>query len=149
MAKMFIGKGIDNYVQSLESLLNNSQGMIGQAVYEGAKIVADAVMDNINAIPVGRYGIRGYQKDGLIEGFGISKSQNSNGFINVKIGFEGYNVGPITDQPNAMIARSLEKGTSWMKPIPFVTRAVNATKAAAEKAMADKLDELHRQKFGD
>ena len=40
-----------------------------------------------------------------------------------------------------MIARAVESGTTFSDKIPFVRPAVNASKARAEKAMVETLDE--------
>lgn len=147
MAKFVVGKGIDEYLEQLRKLSNNADDYIGKSVYEGAKIVADAVRREIQALPIDddkkhkirRQGIETVQKEGLLNGFGISKMGNDNGFRHVKIGFDGYN-GKVTKkykngQPNVMIARSLESGTSFSNKNPFVTRAVKASKGNAEKEM--------------
>ena len=61
--------------------------------------------------------------------------QNDNGFLNVKIGFDGYNnVRTRTypkGQPNALIARATESGSSVRKKTPFIRPAVNASKKQA------------------
>ena len=84
-----------------------------------------------------------YQKKGLEDSFGIAPIRNDNGFVNVKLGFDGYN-GLKTKrwpngQPNQMIARSVERGTSWMKANPFMKRALRKARKQAQEAMASRL----------
>ena len=60
-------------------------------------------------------------------------------FVNVKIGFAGYNA-TRTDkypqgQPNALIARAVNSGTTFRKKTRFVDKAVSASKKSAEAAM--------------
>lgn len=60
--------------------------------------------------------------------------------LNVKLGFDGYN-GMKTKkypkgQPNVLLARSIESGSSIAKKRPFVAPAVRKTKKAAEETMA-------------
>ena len=66
-------------------------------------------------------------------------------FINVKVGMDGYNSETSRKypkgQPNALIARSLESGSSFAPKRAFIGPAVNRTKGAAEKAIAQKLEE--------
>ena len=85
------------------------------------------------------------QKRGLIDGFGISGLQNDNGFHNVKLGFDGYNATKTEDypngQPNQLVARGVESGTSWKQKKPFIRPAINASRKEAEKKMAEVIDE--------
>lgn len=155
MAKMTIGVGIEQYLAQLNNLEFASPHIAGKAVYEGAKIVADAVKQEIEALPVEEsrkhsgddmaHGVTVTQKRGLREGFGIAKMRADGSFYHVKLGFHGFN-GTATDeypsgQPNAMIARSVESGTYFRRKNPFISRAVRRTKEAAEKKMAQVVDE--------
>ena len=71
--------------------------------------------------------------------------QNENGYINVKLGFDGYNSVKTKKypkgQPNALIARVTESGSSYRTKTPFIRPAVRATKKAAEQAGQAKIDE--------
>lgn len=158
MAKFTVGSGIGQYISSLEDISNPIPG-IKIAVYKGAKIIADAVRAEIESLPTyGRGGwdpegrkISSSQKTGLLDGLGISRFQNTDGFINVKLGFDGYNKTVTKNypqgQPNAMIARSLVSGTSFRAKNDFIGRAVRRTKASAEKTMANALDDYYKNKM--
>ena len=129
-----------------------------KAVCAGAAIVADAVRANIDALPAVKdeWGGIAYNnhwsapltetaKKGLQDGFGISPMGNEDGMLNVKLGFDGYN-GMKTKkypkgQPNVLLARSIESGSSIAKKRPFVAPAVRKTKKAAEETMAKIIDE--------
>lgn len=149
-------KGLDEYEKQLTKLQDISRECVGQAIYQGAKEIADEVKRNIEAIPIDRrvrlkngeilHGVKPEQKEGLLEGFGIARMKNDNGFIHVKLGFDGYN-SLVTDswpngQPNIVIARSLEAGTSFSARIPFVTNAINAKKGACEQKMIETFDKV-------
>lgn len=139
----------------LSRLEGSTDEMIGKAVYAGAGIVADAIKDSIKALPI----VRGYgtesdplpggvtapQKAGLIDGLGISHMQDDMGYLNVKIGFDGYNTTKTEKypqgQPNQLVARGVESGTSWKQKKPFIRPAVNKSKNRAEAEMARILDE--------
>lgn len=152
--KISVGSGIDNYINALEELSKATNSQIGKAVYAGADIVADAIRQNIKNLPVDNspsysakeklQGLKKLQKIGLLHSFGISKSRNDNGYINVKAGFDGYNLIKTKaypgGQPNAMIARTIENGNSFTHKHPFVRPAVNATRQEAEKRMAEVID---------
>lgn len=150
--RLTVGKGIDQYINNLTNLEMRTDGLIGRAVYQGAKIVTDAVKKNLEAIPTDdrpsaetRNGLRTIQKEALKASLGIAKHQIDGGYYNVKVGFDGYN-NIKTDkypqgQPNAMIARTIEAGNSFTKKHPFVGPAVRSSRAAAEKAMADVINQ--------
>ena len=142
-------KGLDTYIKQLSALNAGDKGdIIGKTVYAGAAVVADAVRKSIEALPVGpgtaKDGdlidtVTPVQKRGLLDGFGISRIQNDDGFVNVKLGFDGYN-GTRTKhypkgQPNVLIARAVNSGTTFRKKTRFVDKAVLSSRKAAEKAM--------------
>ena len=141
--------GIDDYITQLNKLqAATKDDVIGKTVYAGAAVVADAVKDAIRELPVGSgHAAQGElvdtvtlpQKAGLLDGFGISRMKDDNGFVNVKLGFAGYNA-TRTDkypqgQPNALIARAVNSGTTFRKKTRFVDKAVSASKKSAEAAM--------------
>lgn len=141
--------GIDNYIKQLNKLQQSTKdGIVGKTVYAGAAVVADAVKDAIRALPVGS-GLAAQgelvdtvtlpQKEGLLDGFGISRMKDDDGFVNVKLGFDGYNSTKTekypNGQPNVLIARSVNSGTTFRKKTKFVDKAVDSAKKAAEAAM--------------
>lgn len=141
--------GIDNYIKQLNKLQQSAKdGVVGKTVYAGAAVVADAVKDAVRALPVGSgHAAQGElvdtvtlpQKKGLLDGFGISRMKDDDGFVNVKLGFDGYNSTKTekypNGQPNVLIARSVNSGTTFRKKTKFVDKAVNASKKTAEAAM--------------
>lgn len=150
--------GLKEYELKLSRLANASTDEIaGKAIYAGAEIVADEIRKNINALPAVNdvKGIHAWRagepapltkkaKIGLQEGLGISKVQNKDGFINVKIGFDGYNALKTEKypkgQPNVLVARYTESGSSIAQKRPFVRPAVRASKPQAEAKMAEVID---------
>ena len=157
MAKWIVGKGLDSYISYLQKIDLVTDEAIGEAVYEMAKVVADSVRSGIQALPtvsnaanIATYK-KGYsrlsdeEKQGLLDGFGVSPMQDDGGYINVKLGFDGYN-GVKTKkypkgQPNALIARVTESGSSYREKTPFIRPAVSASKKQAEQAGQMKIDE--------
>ena len=152
MAK-FEFQGIDELIQQYEALYNDTEKMIGAAIYNGAAVVMKEVVSAIEGISTdNRFGTpehptsgpNEYQKEGLRQSVGISRMRNDSGFRNVKIGFDGYN-GLTTEtwpsgQPNAMVARAVESGTSWMRKQPFMRKAERAAKGPCEREMAQTID---------
>ena len=154
MAKITF-RGLEQYELRISQLGKETERIAGEAIYEGAGVVADAIKANIQALPVvNGYGtasnplpggVTAVQKAGLIDGFGISSMQNEGGYLNVKLGFDGYNRTKTEQypqgQPNQLVARGVESGTSWKQAHPFVKNAVSKSRKNAEKVMAEKLDE--------
>ena len=147
--------GLNDYELMISKLSKGVDDIAGKAIYAGAGIVADAIKENIKDLPI----VRGYgtekdplpggvtapQKAGLIDGLGISPMQSDAGYLNVKIGFDGYNATKTEKypqgQPNQLVARGVESGTSWKKKSPFIRPAINASKQRAEDEMARILDQ--------
>ena len=143
-------EGMSEYIAYLQSIANVTDEAIGAGVYAMAEVVADKVRDNIQALPtvsneanIATYR-QGYsrlsepEKKGLLDGFGVSPMQDDSGYKNVKLGFDGYNSVKTkkypNGQPNVLIARVTESGSSYRQKTPFVRPAVNASrKEALEK----------------
>lgn len=145
MARFEFG-GIDTYIKQLDKLYAvTKDAIIGKTVYAGAAVVANRLRAAAEALPEGReneaiFGaVTPAQKRGLLEGLGISRMRDDDGFVNVKLGFDGYNSVKTkkypNGQPNALIARAVNSGTSFRKKTRFVDKAVNASKKTAEAAM--------------
>lgn len=147
--------GLRDYELMLSKIEGSTDEMIGRAVYAGAGIVADAVKQGIQSLPVVTGygtdtnplpgGVTAAQKAGLLDGFGISKLQDDGGYLNVKLGFDGYNRTRTEmypqGQPNQLVARGVESGTSWKQKKPFIRPATTRSRKAAETEMKRVLDE--------
>lgn len=145
MAKFEI-VGVSEYIHQLDKLrLVTKDAIIGKTVYAGAEVMADAVREAISALPEGREGeailgtVTPAQKRGLLDGFGISPMDDDDGYVNVKLGFAGYNSVKTRKypkgQPNAMIARAVNSGTTFREKTRFIDKTVNAKRKATEAAM--------------
>lgn len=150
-------QGLEEYERMLSNLssFETISAVCGVTIYTGAEIIADAIKSGIESLPIVDHrklgsegdklrGITSLQKKGLIESFGISPMAHKDGYYNVKLGFDGYNDVKTNDfpggQPNSMIARSVNSGTSFREKIPFVDRAVKGSKKKAEEAMVKKAE---------
>lgn len=150
-------KALKEYELRLSKLSKKTREIAGKAIYAGAGIITDAIRKNIEAIPSqdDKAGLIAYNKKttapltdtakkGLLDGLGITPLEEDNGIYNVKIGFDGYNDLKTKKypkgQPNVMIARSLESGSSIAEKRPFVRPAINKSRKKAEQAMADIID---------
>lgn len=154
MAK-FQFEGVDKLVAQYQKLEKNTTPIIGHAIYEGAGVVMKSVKSAIENISTDdshgfgtstnpKTGPTSIQKAGLIHSVGIAKMRNDSGFYNVKIGFDGYNYVKTKrwpqGQPNMMVARSIESGTSWMRKQPFMRKAEQSSRSQCERVMSETVD---------
>lgn len=139
-------KGLTEYVQELTEISNlfASMYVVERALEDGANIVADAQksalerleVDNRPFVPDKRKSILQIQKNGLIDSYGITPVQQKRNMIDVKTGFDGYNK---LGQPNVVIARSLEKGTSFMPANPILSKAARKARNDCLEAMQNRI----------
>ena len=153
MAKITF-KGLEEYELRLSRMGKETTRIAGAAIYEGAAIVADEIKKGIRGLPVVTGygtetnplpgGVTSAQKQGLLDGLGIAPMQDQNGYLNVKIGFDGYNRTRTKEypegQPNQLVARGVESGTSWKQKHPFIRPAVTRSRARVERKMQEILD---------
>lgn len=139
MARMTFKAG-DDYALKLSKLATNSDEIAKKAIYAAAEIVADKIKSNLE-------GVLSEEATGeLVDSFGISKIDvDSDSNWNAKIGFDGYDSEGV---PNQLKARVLESGSSRQPKRPFVKPAINATKTAAQAAMAKVIDEEIEKTMG-
>ena len=148
---------LDDYTLQLSRLAAHTEEIAGKAIYAGADVITDAIRAKIEALHPSsdKAGLFAYQKkepapltqtakQGLLDGLRLTPMQNDAGFWNAKVGFDGYNNMPTrkypNGQPNQLIARSLEFGSSIAQKHPFVRPAINASRKRAEAKMAEVLD---------
>lgn len=164
MAKITAPKASE-YIRNLNTLIDHTDDLCKMAVYSGAKVLADAISSSIDGITVheapsgSKYyylseearaegkmltGVTAEQAKGLKEGLGIAPMSYSGKSWNTKVGFEGYNETRTKTypkgQPNVLIARSVENGSSVREKSPFIAPAVESTRKDAEKAMEIRVD---------
>lgn len=158
MAKIEM-RGLDAYAKAISSFeLRVRDDVCGKAIYTGAAIVADTIRAAIANLPEGKGhgteiaplpGPNAYQKEGLIRSFGLTPMRDDNGMLNVKAGFDGYNTLKSKrwpkGQPNAMVARSVERGTSFMRENLFIKDAVSKARKSAMEAMKKSVDESSKE----
>ena len=163
MAK-FMFKGLDELESQLSQLATSDsiRAVCGATIYAGADVVANEIRKGIDALPVVDHRVKGSedhkiagltsaQKKGLQESFGITPLSQEDGYYNVKLGFDGYNSVRTKKypggQPNSMIARSVNSGTSFRQKIPFVDTAVRKAKNPALQAMETACDDAIKKQI--
>lgn len=153
-------KGFEDYAEALKKLEFTAQGgeLLEKAAKAGAAPVADEIRRRLRNLPEDEYrhlnpgevftGIPAGQKEDLLDSLGVTPPQRDRkGFVNVKVGFDGYGSYPTRAYPegvpNALIARAVESGSSVRKKTPFVRPAVQATR----KEAVDEMDKTIRQEL--
>lgn len=125
MAKMTI-KGLDKYMTKMENLAQSkAEEFIGEEVRSGADIVADQVRSNLNGV------LSGTSSGDLAGSLGITPVDNRDGYINVKVGFDGVDSNGV---PNVLKANILEYGThdDRQPARPFMKPAATATRSTVK-----------------
>lgn len=138
-----------DYIAALELLGARTEDILGRAIYPAAQVVTDEIQKEISTLKVSEDGKKGTlnakQRAGLHNGLGIAVMQKDGDLLHVKVGWDGYNEIKTKrwpkGQPNQMIARSIERGTSFMQANPFVKRAVARTKKISQEKMQEVIDQ--------
>lgn len=155
MARITITEG-SSFTEHLEALAGQTDEIAKKGLYEGARIVADRIKVNLEALPVeqsrwlkdgDKYdGLTATEKSGLLSCFGVtSMKKSSAGTIHLHVGFGGYINGHPSKKypyglPAPVIARSIESGSSVRNKRPFMRPAIAATKETAKAKMADTIE---------
>lgn len=150
MAKFQSLKLGEEYLLKLSRLEQNADSIIKQAVYQGAKVVGDAIKGEAEALPVEPFrklgpgeaftGVTPEEKEAIVQGFGLSGMEQDRSGWNTKAGFAGYVTRQKTKKypkgtPVPMLVRSIESGSSVRQKHPFVRTAVRSSRNKAVDAM--------------
>ena len=138
-------KGLNETIANLETLANISNicALERRAIYLGAKVVIEGMLEELSALKITRYYGTDQKKryawpeeaEALIESCGIAKMITDE-TVNTKVGFDGYyTAGNGERYPVPLIANSINAGTSFMHAQPFIDRTVRKTEKAALKVM--------------
>lgn len=156
MAKITF-KDAKAYGVKLEMLEKHFSGdkPLEKAVEAGANVLADAIRHSMDQLPTEQFRRLGEgdrfedvplgQLLELQEHFGVTPvRRDKNGFVNAKIGWEGYNKYRTKTYPqgvpNALIAGAIESGSSVRNKHPFIRPAVKISTPRALKTMSDHID---------
>lgn len=157
MAKILF-RGLAQYggaLQQLELTYAGNNDVLKKAARAGADPVADEIRKRLRNLPEDEYrrladgeiftGLPPGQKKDLGDSLGITPpDRDRNGFVHVKVGFDGYGSFPTNAYPdgvpNALLARSVESGSSVRAKTPFVRPAVTATRKKAVEEMGKVID---------
>lgn len=161
MAKMTV-TGLEGVVNGLGKLAGAGEAIAKMALYEGAAVVTDQISKNISALPVDtprwiksgdEYSVIVAQdKRDLEKSLGIAKFERDADGVRTVIGFAGYGSHRTKKYskglPMAMIARSIESGSSVRKKHPFVRPAVNTSRSQATNKIVATAESAIERTFG-
>lgn len=132
--------GIDEYRAQLDGILKHVPKLVNMALYDGTNVLATEVQKEIDGLTE----LTPEARAGLHEGLGVARFWHEGEATVTKIGFEGYNKKRTKrwpkGQPNAMIARSLIRGTSWQRANRFTQRAAKKARQRCIEAMRNRFD---------
>lgn len=145
-------EGLDKLIDLCDLTARQTDKICGRTIYPGGGVMYESAKQSTQAIrtDTGNYRARKVgpseeQKAALVESLGIAPIRKKQWGMNVKVGYDGYN-NTVTErwpqgQPNMMIARAVESGTTFMQPQYFMERAVRSATPAVEKAMEEQFSE--------
>ena len=141
--------GAEELADKLLTLGEKGKDISKMALYDGAGVVADAVRAGVATIPTLTTrpfdGLTESDREDLAAGIGIAKFQEGSDEVTTAVSFNGYARRKEKNFPNgvplALLARSLESGSSLRQKHPFVRIAVSGAKAAAIAAMSERVNE--------
>lgn len=147
-------EGMSDLLALIQKTEEQTSRICGRALHPGAKIIADECKARLERIRTDdslfkfhqgyRHGPTKRQKRFLIESMGIAKMRKLPDGYDVKLGFDGYN-DIVSErwkngQPNAMIARSVNKGTSFMEAQPFMDESIRVSERQVLKAIEEEFE---------
>ena len=148
--------GMTDVAKQIVALGDAGDAIGKMAVYDGAAVITDELRKQINALPEDEFRylrdgdqfgvITAQDKADLANSLGIAKIERTAQGIRTVIGFAGYGTHPTRKYPKglpmAMLARSIESGSSVRAKRPFVRKTVNGKKKMAQAAMIETGEKL-------
>lgn len=144
-------EGFEDFEKVLDSLAEPQevQAICKMTLYDGAGAAAAEIVEGIRTHKTHRNPVDGMtpqEQKALLKGFGISRMEERDGDLNVKIGFAGYDETRKTKKhkngvPIPLTANSLRKGTSWRAKDDFMAKGMRDARKKAPEAMEKRLDE--------
>ena len=146
-------EGMDEITAMLKKAENGAQGIAARALYVGAGIVADEISKGARGVNTSRFRYaNGWQRDPSPEekaavvsaGVGISRFTKTGNEVDTSVGYSQSGYAEINGKRKAVavIANSINHGTSFMKKQPFIRKAASQTKAKASSAIEKEITAL-------
>ena len=146
--------GVADLIQKMDKIGEKGRDCASLALYEGARVTADAVGGAVQGIAVKRFKYPAppgkkrmpspEEKAVLMAAkHGVAKFRKGVTSINTSVGYQNSGYGQINGKtvPVPLIANAINSGTSFMKKQPFIRKAFSQSKGAAQAAIENKLSE--------
>lgn len=137
--------GITETLKMLESVEGNTDEIFKDALEAGINVVTDEMRAQIQALStskendIEKHYPKERDKKALLDSLGYTPVGLQGSKYNMKSGFDGYDNHKTKryplGHPNKVIAKSIERGTSFMTAQPFMSRASKKAKSKALEAM--------------
>lgn len=142
--------GTEELMRMLGKLGDKAQDVASGALYEGAKVVADAYRAAANSIKTAPRKHKEHGKrlptpaeKAVASKLGVSRFRKSTLDVNTMVGAaDGYAEMNGKQKPIRLIARSINSGTSFMQKQPVFRKASAGSQGAAQDAMVAKADQM-------
>ena len=145
--------GVDDLIRKMDKIADKGVECASLALYEGARVTADAVggaVENIATEPF-RYAGSGRKRKpspeekAVLAGakHGVAKFRKGITKVDTSVGYQNSGYGQINGKtvPVPLIANAINSGTSFMQKQPFIRKAFSQSKGAAQAAIENKLRE--------
>jgi len=142
-------KGLEDWSTTLQMLGSKGASVAKAACYDGAAVLADALRQEIQNLPEQsgympegqrRRVVKPTEKQALLDGMGVTRMEEKNGTVTVRVGFTGYSKLRTKRYPEGLptpiIAASVAGGSKVREKNDFVRRAGKRAEEAAKAAMA-------------
>lgn len=148
--------GFDELAKELGTLADHAGSIASAALYEGSGHMADQLRHSIERLETDERKhvtnhVLDYEKDALQKGLTIEKftKDSARGVIQTAITFHGYTDHKTstypTGVPTILLARSINKGTSFRRANRFFPNTVNRARKETEDLMLKKAEEEIRK----
>lgn len=150
MARSIQVGGLDELAAQLDALANAAEPIARASLYEGARVVADALASAARSLPSGAV-LSPEEAEEIASSVGIAKFDGKGASVSTAISFNGYLSRTEKNHPRGvpipMIVRAIDKGSSHprRKKKAFIRKTVRGAEGEATAAMQAKLDEMTQQ----
>ena len=147
--------GLTELLTALEATTADMSVICTAVCHSGADVAADEMKEQIQALKTtsdddygassGKRYAYSWEKEGLIESMGIAPARETGSKIDFKVGFDGYASGGKASKTypkgkaNAMLANSINTGTSFLVAQPFIKNTLKLCKSSAILKMDEEL----------
>lgn len=146
--------GVEELLRKMEQMGEKGEAAASVALYEGARVTADALSAAVQGIeakrvkypaPPGKKRMPSTEEKAVLEGakHGVAKFRKGITKVDTSVGYQNSGYGQINGKtvPVPLIANAINSGTSFMKKQPFIRKAISQSKGAAQAAIENKLRE--------